>query len=176
MVFFDFAGIAWEYRPEIFIVKDEPFAPDFLLPEYQTWVRVITETAGLNLFTLFEAGRGLPITRPLRHPGPTLLILRDVPAPHPVDSYLAHTWAGLSYGLHNEPDNISRTWRTVGPDLYAHRYVFAPGGLEEAANLPYRDMRNLDCRSWVRPMIAPGMSERTNAYQAAYRAQFAASA
>ena len=43
-VFFDAAGIAWEYEPEGFVLPDEThYLPDFKLPKLRVWVEVKPE-------------------------------------------------------------------------------------------------------------------------------------
>ena len=39
-VFFDEAGIAWQYEPEGFEQYGMRYLPDFFLPKTQTWVEV----------------------------------------------------------------------------------------------------------------------------------------
>lgn len=78
-VFFDHLGVAWQYEPQGFVVRGQPYLPDFLLPECGTWVEVKGSEAELDRPLMRAAARQLPLKTPKLQRGPTLLILGPVP-------------------------------------------------------------------------------------------------
>lgn len=58
-IFFDHAGIGWEYEPEGFVIDGRPYRPDFLL-DCGTWVEVKGDPERLDLDLMLAAARELP--------------------------------------------------------------------------------------------------------------------
>jgi hypothetical protein len=80
-VFFDAAGIRWDYEPEGFVVGGKAYRPDFLLRDCGTWVEVKGDPARLDLELMGHAAHELPRPRPKYEGGPALLLLGNLPPP-----------------------------------------------------------------------------------------------
>lgn len=101
-IFFDHAGIGWEYEPEGFVVSGRAYRPDFLL-DCGTWVEVKGDPERLDLDLMLAAAKELPG----RHDKwaqewadgkggtPKLLILGSIPEVSPVSGGLG--WLGLEH-------------------------------------------------------------------------------
>jgi hypothetical protein len=94
-VFFDEFAIPWRYEVEGFIIEGRRYLPDFLLPECGTWIEVKGAEHALDKPFLRTASIYLPKYPPLREPGPTLMVLGDLPRPIPEGDY---GWLSLNDG------------------------------------------------------------------------------
>jgi hypothetical protein len=101
-IFFDHAGIGWEYEPEGFIVDGRPYRPDFLL-DCGTWAEVKGDPERLDLDLMYAAAAELP-GRPEKWAQewrdghgltPKLLILGSIPEIPPTAGDLG--WLGLEH-------------------------------------------------------------------------------
>jgi len=78
-VFFDRAGIAWQYEPQGFTVDGCPYLPDFLLTDCGTWVEVKGAEDELDHDLMLAAAQRLPEKGCRQDRGPRLLILGPIP-------------------------------------------------------------------------------------------------
>jgi hypothetical protein len=117
-VFFDHAGIRWEYEPQGFVVGGRPYLPDFLLPDCGTWVEVKGAEEGLDHGLMLAAAGQLPPRRPLREEGPRLMVLGPIPVP-PATGDLG--WLGIDVvdgSFDADPDERVALGRWWGFGLY----------------------------------------------------------
>lgn len=79
-VFFDHAGIEWQYEPERFgLSGGRTYLPDFYLPECDTWVEVKGSNEALDIELMYLAARELPRRPSAYDNGARLLILGSIP-------------------------------------------------------------------------------------------------
>jgi len=82
-VFFNAAGIRWDYEPEGFVIAGKAYRPDFLLRDCGTWIEVKGDPARLDLELMAHAAIELPRPAPKAEAGPPLMILGNFPPPQP---------------------------------------------------------------------------------------------
>lgn len=92
-VFFDHAGIGWEYEPEGFVIAGQPYRPDFLLNS-GTWIEVKGDPARLDVALMRAAAIELPRVTPKYEQGPPLMLLGGIPAPR--EDFGDWGWIGLN--------------------------------------------------------------------------------
>jgi hypothetical protein len=80
-VFFDQAGIPWEYEPQGYLISrvNKPYLPDFRLPDCGTWIEVKGSASKLDLDLLEGAAMELPGNKGRGEQGPRLMLLGDIP-------------------------------------------------------------------------------------------------
>lgn len=78
-VFFEAAGIAWEYEPQGFVIGGRGYLPDFLLTDCGTWVEVKGTNDNIDQALLDAAAGQLPKIRGRGEPGPRLMLLGPIP-------------------------------------------------------------------------------------------------
>ncbi|HAR34367.1 MAG TPA: hypothetical protein DCR95_09875 [Desulfobacter sp.] len=84
-VFFDAAGIKYQYEPqgyEVGINNRKKYLPDFFLPDTKTWVEVKGDIQGTDFQKLADAvdwGKGLPYTEDSIGSSSGLLVLGKIP-------------------------------------------------------------------------------------------------
>ena len=159
-VFFDRAGVAWQYEPQGFAIGGRPYLPDFLLPDSGTWVEVKGAESELD-HDLMEAA---PLYLPRLGFGPDLLILGPIPEA-PVDGDWA--WPGFTAEDVNGDGELwpLAGWWGFGP----HGNV--PSRAGETSCAPPSD----DDDEWLVPalnMITDIQPTVLSAYRAARSARF----
>lgn len=87
-VFFNTAGIPWQYEPQGFVIAGRPYLPDFYLPECGTWVEVKGHAGAVEVGFMREAAGAL---RPPNLEGPSLILLGDIPIPDKGSYQYDHT-------------------------------------------------------------------------------------
>jgi hypothetical protein len=110
-VFFDHAGISWEYEPQGYVIEPyashntdaganisgpygpTPYLPDFLLPDCGTWIEVKGDSRGIDLPLMEAACRQLPDRAGA---GPRLMILGPIPEPTIVGDWAWHAFSPCS--------------------------------------------------------------------------------
>jgi hypothetical protein len=165
-VFFDHAGIAWEYEPQGFVIDGRPYLPDFLLTDCGTWVEVKGADDTLDHELMLTAAAHLPVIPPRREAGPNLLILGPIPKPPVATADLG--WIGLinviepTYG-----DQIVDSWFGFGS--YAKN--LRPWGLFNTSSGTPVDGGEPEA-SWLTPALDPYECGIPEAYIAARSARF----
>lgn len=127
-VFFDKLGVRWRYESQGYIVgvgpDEEPYLPDFRLPDFGAWVEVKGEPSERDLRILVKAAHrpehgGLPDNA---HRHVSLIVLRDIPYPQPgeialhsaltiIDQDVLHTAVGFATSV----EQTARLFTLVGP-------------------------------------------------------------
>lgn len=161
-VFFDAAGIPWDYEPEGYRLGDRHFyLPDFFLPDCGTWVEVKGAESKLDRALVELAATRLPKIKGSGEQGPRLLLLGTHPEPGDGD----HDWGWWGF----DPD-----WQypeTVNAALWGFGYYSKnrrPWWLDNqygpppASHLP----------GWLTPQYTPNSIGCPDAYAAARSARF----
>lgn len=86
-LFFDRAGMKWDYETEGYVVGGRAYRPDFLLPDAATWVEVKGDPRRLDVDLMIAAAQELPRREPKRERGPRIMILGSIPAPPSGEDY-----------------------------------------------------------------------------------------
>lgn len=117
-VFFDQAGIPWEYEPQGYLIGPEkkPYLPDFRLPDCGTWIEVKGSSSKLDLDLLEGAAMELPGDKGHGEQGPRLMLLGDIPQiGGTVCEVCDLGWTSLSQGW---PDETQVDYRRFGFSCY----------------------------------------------------------
>ena len=158
-VFFDRAGVAWQYESQGFVIDGRPYLPDFLLPDSGTWVEVKGAEGELDHDLMEAAAEHLPGDGD----GLRLLILGPIPEP-PAEGDLG--WLGL-YRSTDPADEIVITAEWLGFGHYEDKgRLWWLGNVKETP---------LDCSdtAWLTPVIDPyEHNGASDAYRAARSARF----
>ncbi len=108
-VFFDAAGIKYQYEPEGYLIgfDKKPYLPDFFLPDSKTWVEVkgvFTINEFNRLTKAVDYGQGLPYTYDSLGTRRGLLILGPIPKKigseciwHPILQHNSGGWVKNTY-------------------------------------------------------------------------------
>lgn len=110
-VFFEAAGIAWNYEPRWITLPDGSYLPDFILPELHLVVEVkptFQETAILRLASAVDV-LNEPIWEMVDVPffQGALLTQGDLTVP---SQHSLHEGAWVTCGLEDDPDNPQKYW------------------------------------------------------------------
>lgn len=173
-VFFDRAGVRWEYEPQGFVVDGRPYLPDFLLTDCGTWVEVKGNDKDLDQHLMCIAAMELPVVEPRGgEQGPRLLIL----GPHPVlpEPYVCCEvgdwgWIGLTPESEPDPNSDGDPWlhdAWYGFGMYRkNRRPWLLGNTSQCTPVAW------DEGSWLLPALDPVEPGVPDVYIAARSARF----
>lgn len=173
-VFFDHAGIRWEYEPQGFDMCGRRYLPDFLLVDSGTWVEVKGSVEQLDYELMLHAATHLPEVKPTFESGPRLLLLGPMPAPLPTDTITNYTgsrdydwgWLGFKYDPDCElGERLSSRWWGFG----SYHKNLRPWLLVNTSNATPVETGDDD---WLTPTLDPYESGLPDAYIAARSARF----
>lgn len=166
-VFFDTAGIRWEYEPQGYRVGDRrrPYLPDFLLSDCGTWIEVKGSGSHLDPQLIEDAARNLPRMPYEREPGPRLMLLGPIPEPR-----TGSDWGWLGLSPERGPDGtveLIDSWWGFG-NYTKNLRPWSLDGTSRATPYATQEPR----RDWITPAEDPYALDTAHAYAAARSARF----